>query len=154
MTATERIDGQAGRAGSPGKHAKPGLRLILAAGLCVGTLFASPVWSQTIGVPPLAALHLALHLNGQQETAWKAYRDEASAPIRTQERRRAAAQLFPSLSAPQRMDLVEAEMRQELLDLQNQSRALKAFYATLSPEQQRIFNARTLPPPDGRQPGQ
>ena len=52
------------------------------------------------------------------------------------------------------MDLVEAELRAELQDLQGQSRALKAFYATLSPEQQRIFDARTLPPPDTSHTGQ
>ena len=58
--------------------------------------------------------------------------------------------MFANLSAPQRMDLVEAEMRQELLDLQQQSQALKAFYATLSPEQKSIFDAQTLPPRDSQ----
>ena len=37
-------------------------------------------------------------------------------------------------------------MRQELTELQRQSTALKALYATLSPEQQRVFDERTLPP--------
>ena len=59
--------------------------------------------------------------------------------------------MFPTLSAPQRMDLVEAEMRQELLDLQAQSQALKTFYATLSPQQKATFDAKTLPPEQGQQ---
>ena len=63
--------------------------------------------------------------------------------------------MFPNLDAPQRMDLVEAEMKQELLDLQRQSEALKSFYGTLSAEQKAIFDAQTLPPADPQQqPGQ
>ena len=54
--------------------------------------------------------------------------------------------MFAQIDAPHRMDLVEAEMRQELVDLQHQAQALKAFYARLSPQQQRIFDAKTLPP--------
>ncbi len=59
--------------------------------------------------------------------------------------------MFPNLSAPQRMDLIEAEMKQELVDLQQQSQALKAFYATLSLEQKKTFDAQTLPPQNSQQ---
>ncbi len=106
---------------------------------------APPAWSQNIGASPLTTLHQQLQLSPAQEIAWKAYRAEASAPTATQDRRRAAATMFPHLSSPQRMDLVEAEMKQELLDLERQSQALKAFYATLSPGQKSLFDARTLP---------
>lgn len=91
-------------------------------------------------------LHLALHLAPSQETAWQQYRSQSDVPDRAQERRRSASTLFPTLDAPHRMDLVEAEMRQELADLQRQSQALKGFYAVLTPEQRRIFDTRTLPP--------
>ena len=100
---------------------------------------------------PLNALHKALNLSPAQEPAWQAYRAGASAPTKAQDRRRAASQMLPNLNAPQRMDLVEAEMRQELLDLQQQSRVLKAFYAALSSEQQAVFDAQTLPPQDSQQ---
>jgi hypothetical protein len=53
--------------------------------------------------------------------------------------------LFPTLTAPRRIDLVEAEMQQDLADVHRQSEALKAFYATLTPDQQRIFDIQTLP---------
>ncbi len=42
-------------------------------------------------------------------------------------------------------------MRQELDDLQRQSHALKAFYGALTQDQQRIFDARTLPPAENQQ---
>ena len=93
-----------------------------------------------------ATLHAALHITPQQESAWAAYRAAAPSPAVTEQRRNAAAQMFPTLTSPRRIDLVEAEMRQELTELQRQSAALKALYATLSPEQQRVFDERTLPP--------
>jgi hypothetical protein len=124
----------------------------LGLGVCAAlTCSASPAWSQNIGQSPLNALHHALHLNAAQESAWQAYRAQAAAPSKAQDRRRVAERMFPTLSAPQRMDLVEAEMRQELLDLQAQSQALKTFYATLSPQQKATFDAKTLPPEQGQQ---
>jgi hypothetical protein len=121
--------------------------------LCAGAM-VSPAWGQVVGAMPIETLHQDLHLNPQQETAWKAYRDEASVPEKAQERRRAASSMFPNLTAPHRMDLIEAELRQELLDLQRQSRALKMFYATLTPGQKRIFDYQTLPPREVQQPAQ
>eukprot|EP01037_Dinobryon_pediforme_P010339 gene10339-10405_t len=106
---------------------------------------------QDNGAQAIEALHLALRLSPAQETAWRAYRSAADLPNQAQQRRSAAAGLFRTLDAPDRMDLVEAEMRQELADLQRQSQALKAFYAALNPEQQRTFDTRTLPPPPDRQ---
>ena len=108
---------------------------------------------QSGGTEPIEALHQALNLSPQQESAWAAYRSAADLPNQAQQRRSAAQALFRSVDAPHRMDLVEAEMRQELADLQRQSQALKAFYSALSPDQQRIFDARTLPPqPDTQGP--
>ena len=94
----------------------------------------------------IESLHRALNLTPDQEGAWRAYRSAADAPNTVQQRRNAAAAMFAQIDAPHRMDLVEAEMRQELVDLQHQAQALKAFYARLSPQQQRIFDAKTLPP--------
>lgn len=127
---------------------KPAITLgLLAAALCG----AAPAWSQNVATNPIDALHQSLHLNGAQEAAWKIYRAQATAPNEGQERRKAAGHMFTTLSAPQRMDLVEAEMRQDLLDLQRQSAALKVFYATLNGDQQRAFDAGTLPPAQTQQ---
>jgi hypothetical protein len=115
--------------------------------LCV----AAPAWSQNVAANPFDTLHQALHLTSAQEAAWKVYRAQATAPTGAQERRKAAAGMFTTLNAPQRMDLVEAEMKQDLLDLQHQSQVLKTFYATLDGNQQRAFDAATLPPAQNKQ---
>jgi hypothetical protein len=116
-------------------------------------LWATPGLAQTVNSNPMDGLHQALGLSPMQEEAWRVYRAQVSAPNQAQDRRRAAARLFPTLNAVQRMDLVEAEMKQDLLDLDRQAHALKAFYATLSPEQQRTFDMRTLPPAQPQQGG-
>jgi hypothetical protein len=117
----------------------------VAAGLAL-FIGAGPVLAQTVGLSQVEQLHQALHLTPSQEGAWQLYRSASDVPDKAQSRRRAASTLFRTLDAPRRMDLVEAEMRQELSDLQHQSQVLKAFYATLSPEQKRVFDERTLPP--------
>lgn len=124
------------------------LRLRLA-GLSVlaGLAFASAAGAQT--TPNLKSLHDALHLTSSQEPAWTAYQASVMQP-QAQQRRRAAALLFPNLTAPRRVDLVEAEMQQDLADLRRQGAALKTFYVALTPAQQRVFDAQTLPPQPGR----
>jgi len=122
----------------------------LAAGLALLSC-AGPALAQSTQITPVEQLHQSLHLAQSQEGGWQLYRSAADIPDKAQQRRRSASGLFRTLDAPHRMDLVEAEMRQELDDLQRQSHALKAFYGTLSAEQRRIFDARTLPAPDNAQ---
>ena len=110
---------------------------------------AGPVQAQMIGLTSIEQLHQALHLTPAQEGAWQLYRSASDVPDKAQSRRRAASSLFRTLDAPHRMDLVAAEMRQELVDLEHQSQVLKAFYATLSADQKRVFDERTLPPAGG-----
>jgi len=119
---------------------------MLAAALGAMVAFAAPASSQTVGLTPEQKLHDYLRLTPQQEVGWEAYRKQTAEPNHAQERRRSAAALFPKVSAPQRMDLMEAEMKQELVDLHQQAQALKSFYATLTPEQQKVFDTQTLPP--------
>lgn len=106
---------------------------------------AIPAFAQSVGLP-IEQLHQALHLTGSQEGAWQLYRNAADAPDKAQSRRRSASGLFRTLDAPRRMDLVEAEMSEELAEVQHQSQVLKAFYTVLSPQQRRVFDQRTLPP--------
>ncbi|MDE1917691.1 MAG: Spy/CpxP family protein refolding chaperone [Sphingomonadales bacterium] len=131
-----------------------GWKPALALGLCAALMGAAPASAQMANSAAMDALHQALNLSPEQEGGWRSYRATVSAPNRAQERRRAAARMFPTLNAVQRMDLVEAEMKQDLVDFDRQSRALKTFYATLSPQQQRIFDQRTLPPAQGQRGGQ
>ena len=125
---------------------------VLAAALALGVAPAATAQTyaaQTYGpsADPMDTLHQALNLSLGQEPAWRAYAD-AAAGQRMEQRRRAASAMFARIDSPHRMDLAEAELKQELADMQRQSLALKALYAALSPQQQRVFDARTLPPAD------
>jgi len=113
-------------------------------GLCAALAMTSTAHAQP---PNLSTLHDALHLSAAQEAGWSAYKASVSTPPEDQQRRRSAASLFPTLTAPRRMALIEAEMQQALADLHRQGQALTAFYGTLNPDQQRVFDTQTLPPP-------
>ncbi len=128
-------------------EARPGFkRLVLTSVGVAGLMFAAHAQAQTTQQSPVEVLHQALQLTPSQEGAWQVYRSASDIPEQAQARRRAASGLFRTLDSPHRMDLVEAEMQQELIDLQRQSRALKAFYGVLTPAQRAIFDARTMPP--------
>ena len=89
-------------------------------------------------------LHDVLRLRPDQERAWQAF-DDASRPDPQEEtRQRNAFERMGSLRAPQRFDLSIQMMRAELEATERRANALKNFYATLSPEQQAIFDRETL----------
>jgi len=100
-----------------------------------------PVQAQS---PQLQKLHNDLNLTPGQETAWQTF--EAATMIDPQEaaRRRSAAQMMPSLTAPQRVDLSISAMQADLDSYKRRSAALKTFYATLTPSQQAIFDHETV----------
>ena len=120
---------------------------VMGLGLCAALAAAGAAHAQP---PNLSALHDALHLSAAQEAGWNTYKAAVSVPAQAQQRRRSAASLFPTLTAPRRMDLIEAEMQQDLADIHRQAQALKAFYGTLNSDQQRVFDTQTLPPPQDR----
>lgn len=84
-----------------------------------------------------AELHDKLKLTASQEPAWKTF-IAAMTPAQTGKRPDRAQ--WEKLSVPERMekrlDMVKEEEKQMAARLS----ATKAFYATLTPEQQKIFN--------------
>jgi periplasmic protein CpxP/Spy len=95
--------------------------------------------------PDLQALHNALNLTPAQETAWSAFAAASTPDPEQAARDRAAQSMMPTLSAPQRVDLTIAAMQADLRTLERRGAALKSFYATLSPQQQVIFDRQTTP---------
>jgi hypothetical protein len=53
--------------------------------------------------------------------------------------------MLPLLPTPRRIALIEATMTQDDADFRRQGAAVNAFYAKLTPEQQRTFDRDTLP---------
>ncbi len=102
---------------------------------------AGAVHAQT---PDLSSLHDALHLSAAQEDAWRAYRAAITPDPQAEARHRSAAMMMTTLTTPRRVDLVDAEMEQDLMLVRRQGEAVKAFYATLTPDQQRAFDHQTM----------
>lgn len=85
-----------------------------------------------------ADLHAKLKLSAAQEPAWKAYTDSMAPPAIGQRPDRSALQAMP---APQRMEAMLERMRQNQTRMESHLAALKKFYAALTPEQQKTFDA-------------
>jgi protein CpxP len=117
-----------------------GLPLIAALALAT----AAPAQAQTQS-SDLSDLHDALNLTSAQAGAWSAFQASAQPDPDQAARRRAALQMIPDLHAPQRVDLTIAAMQADLTSLERRGAALKAFYATLTPEQQATFDQKTAP---------
>jgi len=113
-------------------------------------LFAAGAQAQTPPPSPqLQQLHDALNLRPDQDAAWRDYvRSTAVDPQETAQRRD-GAQRMADLTAPQRVDLSVQMMKLDLASLQRRGAALKNFYASLTPEQQAVFDRETMRPPRG-----
>ena len=85
-------------------------------------------------------LHDALKLTANQEAAWKTY-IAAIAP--KQPVGRADRVSFKELPAPERMEKWIELSKARLQQQETRLAALKTFYATLTPEQQKIFDEQT-----------
>jgi len=97
---------------------------------------------QTLMTKKHAKLHDKLNLSANQEGAWKTYTDATMKNL-TQSKRGAVD--LDSMSAPQRMEKGLEFMNERLKKMEAQLGALKTFYATLTPEQQKVFDAETSP---------
>lgn len=89
------------------------------------------------------ALHDKLKLNADQEEAWKALTAAHQPPA---EGMRPDWAELEKLSAPARMEKMMDQMKQRQEQMGARLQALKAFYAKLSPEQQKTFDQESLAP--------
>lgn len=97
----------------------------------------------------LQHLQNLLHLTPSQEQQWTTFQQAYRITSDDIARERDADAKLPGLSAPQRMDLAIDMAQHDLEGLRRRAMALKAFYAILSPDQQKIFDRETLPPGPG-----
>lgn len=88
-------------------------------------------------------LHDALHLNAQQEAAWRTFQAAVAPDPQQQAQARQTAEMAPTLPTPRRLALIHAQMQADLTGFDRNARAVEAFYATLTPEQQAVFDRQT-----------
>ena len=120
---------------------------LLGLAACAVLALSSAAVAQDRG-PDLQGLHDALNLSAAQEPAWNSFQAMEQPDPEQAARDRNAAEMMPTLTAPQRVELSIAAMHADLATLERRGAALKAFYGTLSPAQQAVFDRRTAPRAD------
>lgn len=85
-----------------------------------------------------AALHDRLKLDERQEAAWQAY---TAATMKNMTPPSWNYAEMSKLTAPERMEKMLQRMKEHEQQMSAQLEATKTFYATLTPEQQKIFDA-------------
>lgn len=84
-----------------------------------------------------AQLHDKLKLTAEQEAAWKTF-SEKMKPSGARDRPDLSG--MESLHAPERMEKMLAVMKERESQMAGRVAAVKAFYAVLTPEQQKLFD--------------
>ncbi|MEG0973612.1 MAG: Spy/CpxP family protein refolding chaperone [Comamonas sp.] len=98
----------------------------------------------------MQALKTSLKLNASQETAWADYTAaiKPQRPPLAERPAHANRQAFAAMTTPERLDAMQAmhSKRQAAIQahMEQRNQATKAFYAALSPEQQKTFDSETL----------
>lgn len=107
---------------------------------------------QDLRAKRLAGLKDKLQLKPEQETAWQAFNSAmpGKGPMGRTDRQ-ALREEFAKLSTPQRLDMMLARADERRDRMVRRAEAVKQFYAQLSPEQQKVFDAEARPFREGRQ---
>lgn len=87
----------------------------------------------------LADLRQKLQISGSQDAAWNSYAAAMQPPARQRPDPKALARL----TTPERIDQMRALRQQRDAEMDRRAEATKAFYAQLTPEQQKTFDAET-----------
>jgi len=96
-----------------------------------------------------AELKAKLNLSSAQEGAWNNFVAAHQAPAgmttgRDPEQRRKMHEEMEKLSTPERIDRMNTKKAQRDAAMGKRSDATKLFYAALTPEQQKVFDANTV----------
>lgn len=126
---------------NPGKVRGRLATLAIASVAITGLSLASA--SAQVDRAEMSRLHAALNLSDSQDGGWQAFvRAYEVSPEQEQ-----GQSADPSrMDAPERMDFSISQAERYLDALKQRGVALKAFYATLSPQQKATFDRETAPP--------
>jgi hypothetical protein len=92
----------------------------------------------------LAALKEKLKLTPAQEGAWNSFTAAQQPPARPAGQPDADRAEFAKLTTPQRLDRMQARQAERSAMFAKRADATRSFYATLSPEQQKTFDAESM----------
>ena len=101
-----------------------------------------------------AELKAQLKLTPAQEGAWTAYTAAMQPPANAQRRGpRMDRAEFDKLTTPQRIDRMEQFAAERQAQMKQRGDAVKAFYAQLTPEQQKLYDDRAMRGGKGKRGG-
>ncbi len=108
-----------------------------------------PAKMQEMMAKRAAALKAKLNLGATQEGAWATYMAAMQAPAdmgarMNPENRKKMHDEWAALTTPQRIDRMNEMKARRDAEMAKRSDATKAFYAALSPEQQKVFDTSTM----------
>ncbi len=93
-----------------------------------------------------AVLKDKLKLTAEQETAWNVFVAAAQpGPLQQRMDRKAMREELAKLSTPERLDRMQAMQETHRTRMAERVEAVKAFYAQLTPTQQKVFDAEAMP---------
>jgi Spy/CpxP family protein refolding chaperone len=90
----------------------------------------------------LQNLHDSLQLTAAQESAWKTFTDKLQPEERPAMPDRSE---ITGKSVPERLDMALSMVKQREGAFESRVAAIKQFYATLTPQQQTVFNEQFMP---------
>ena len=93
-------------------------------------------------VQRLAALKQKLQLSPAQEGAWQSFSTATQPPARPPQR--FDRNELQKLTTPQRLDRMQARQAERAERFASRAAATRSFYATLTPEQQKVFDAEPM----------
>ena len=97
-----------------------------------------------------AALKAKLAITPAQESAWQTFAASMQPPARTGTRM--TREDFAKLTTPERIDQMRAHRAERQAAMDQRAEATKTFYAALTPDQQKVFDANTMRPRHGGGP--
>jgi protein CpxP len=103
----------------------------------------------------MADLHASLKLTPTQAPAWDTFHAAVKPPARAAQPEREDGRRgdWAKLKTPDRLDRLRAWRQERETAATQRDEATRTFYATLNPEQQKTFDARTAQPFFGDEPG-
>jgi Spy/CpxP family protein refolding chaperone len=95
-----------------------------------------------------AALKAQLKITAAQEAAWTSFIDAHKMPAGMMEKRQSVMADMAKLTTPERIDKMKELRTQRMAEMtaamDKRADATKAFYAVLTPEQQKVFDAHAM----------
>ena len=138
------LSGFAALAQMPSSGGHAGMMAASADGMHHGMRHRDPARMQARMDKHAAELKARLKLTPAQEGAWTTFVAAHKMPADTMAKRPDPAAI-EKLSTPERLERMKALRSQHMAAMDQRDEATKVFYATLAPEQQKVFDATAMP---------